>query len=179
MFKGIKRVLRDDGSFFLNVGSTRQKPWTAMKVAQVAGQFFVLQNEIVWVKAVTVEGRSYGHFAPLKGNRYLNHNFESIFHFTKKGDVRLDRLAVGVPYQMGTTCCGTRPDGDLRCGGDVWFMPTMTRSTTRPTSAGIPAIFPVELPERCIKLHGIKKDALVLDPFAVSGRPWLRRQDWE
>jgi len=167
VFQAIKRVLRDDGSFFLNVGSTRQKPWTAMKVAQVAGQFFALQNEIVWVKAVTVEGRSHGHFSPLNGHRYLNHNFESIFHFTKNGDVPLDRLAVGVPYQDQENLLRNKAADNLRCGGDVWFMPHDTIHER--AECGHPCVFPVELPERCIKLHGIRKDTLVLDPFCGVG----------
>ena len=81
VFNEIKRVLKDDGSLFLNAGSSRHKPWTAMKLAELAGRFFVLQNEIVWVKSITVEGQSYGHFTPIAGNRYLNHCFESVFHF--------------------------------------------------------------------------------------------------
>lgn len=167
VFQAIKRVLRDDGSFFLNVGSKRQVPWTAMKVAQVAGQFFVLQNEIIWVKAMTVEGRSYGHFAPLNGHRYLNHNFESVFHFTKCGDVKLDRLAVGVPYQDQGNLLRNRATDNLRCGGDVWFIPHDTLHER--AECGHPCVFPVELPERCIRLHGVRKDTLVLDPFCGVG----------
>lgn len=168
VFQAIKRALRDDGSFFLNIGSTRKKPWTAMKVAQVAGQFFVLQNEIVWAKAVTVEGQSYGHFSPLKGSRYLNHNFEQIFHFTKNGDVKLDRLAVGVPYQDRNNLLRNQAEGDLRCGGDVWFIGHETIHD-KGDKGDHPCVFPVELPERCIRLHGIRKDMLVLDPFCGSG----------
>ena len=168
VFQAIKRVLRDDGSFFLNVGSTRKKPWTAMKVAQVAGQFFLLQNEIIWVKAVTVEGRSLGHFSPVTGNRYLNHNFEQIFHFTKNGEVNLDRLAVGVPFQDKTNLLRNKADGNLRCGGDVWFIPHDTIHDEADRS-GHPCVFPIELAERCIRLHGVKRDMLVLDPFCGVG----------
>ena len=63
-------MLRDDGSFFLNVGSSRTKPWNVMRVAEAAGKYFVLQNEIVWIKAISIEGRSYGHFTPLASDRF-------------------------------------------------------------------------------------------------------------
>ena len=69
-------------------------------MAEVGGKYFALQNEIAWIKAITVEGRSFGHFAPISGNRFLNPCHETIFHFTKSGNVKLDRLAVGVPYEL-------------------------------------------------------------------------------
>ena len=62
VFEAAKRVLKDDGSFFVNVGSTCKEPWKAMHIAEVAGRFFNLQNHIIWVKSATVEGRSQGHF---------------------------------------------------------------------------------------------------------------------
>ena len=47
----------------------------------------------------TLGSFSIGHFKPIPSNRYLNNFYEFIFHFTKKGDVKLDKLAIGVPYQ--------------------------------------------------------------------------------
>jgi site-specific DNA-methyltransferase (adenine-specific) len=99
VFTEIRGVLKDEGSFFLNVGSNRRKPWTAMRVAEVAGQFFKLQNEIIWVKSIAVGGRSHGTFNPVNSQRYLHHNWEHVFHFSKSGKVALDRLAIGVPYE--------------------------------------------------------------------------------
>ncbi|MFX1564288.1 MAG: DNA methyltransferase, partial [Promethearchaeota archaeon] len=52
--------------------------------------------------------------------------------------------------------------------GNTWFIPYETiqrRSKERPH----PATFPVKLPMMCIKLHRIKKDGLVLDPFMGLG----------
>jgi site-specific DNA-methyltransferase (adenine-specific) len=40
-----------------------------------------------------------GHFKPVNSDRYLNRCFVSIFHLTRKGNVILDKLAIGVPYQ--------------------------------------------------------------------------------
>lgn len=172
VFTAIKLVLKDEGSFFLNVGGTRRQPWTAMRVAEVAGRHFVLQNEIIWVKSLTVDGRSHGHFTPLNGDRFLNQNWEHIFHFTKTGDVKLDRLGVGVPYEDKTNLRRNLAEQDRRCGGDVWFIP---HETTRDRSGKDfhPCVFPVALPERCIRLHGVKDGMIVLDPFNGIGSSTL------
>lgn len=42
---------------------------------------------------------SIGHFKPIGSKRYLNDLHEYIFHFTKKGKVKLDKLAIGVSFQ--------------------------------------------------------------------------------
>lgn len=168
VFAAIKLVLKDQGSFFLNIGGTRRQPWTAMRVAEVAGRHFVLQNNIIWVKSITVDGRSHGHFTPLNGDRFLNQNWEHVFHLTKTGDVKLDRLGVGVPYEDKGNLRRNQAEQDRRCGGDVWFIP---HETTRDRSGKDfhPCVFPVELPERCIRLHGVKDGMLVLDPFNGVG----------
>ena len=168
VFGEIKRVLKNDGSLFLNVGSSRNKPWTAMKLAELAGKFFVLQNEIVWVKSITVDGQSYGHFTPIAGDRYLNHCFESVFHLTKTGRVPLNRLAIGVPYEYDCNLKRNSALANLRCGGDVWFVPYETIQDR--SDRGLhPAPFPVELANRCIRLAGIGNKTLVLDPFLGTG----------
>ncbi len=167
-FQEVKRALKDDGSLFLNVGCSRNKPWNAMRIAEVAGKSFVLQNEIVWVKAITVDGQSYGHFTPVAGNRYLNHCFESVFHFTKTGQVPLERLAIGVPYEYDCNLKRNSASGNVRCGGDVWFVPYETIQDK--SDRGLhPASFPVALASRCIKLAGVSKTTLVLDPFLGTG----------
>ena len=168
VFVEIQRVLRDDGSFFLNVGSSRRKPWNAMRIAEVAGKYFVLQNEIVWVKAITVEGETHGHFSPVVGNRFLNHSFEMIFHFTRDGKRPLDRLAVGVKYNDPKNQVRSKSHSNLRCGGDVWFIPYETIQGESEKGYH-PAIFPVELAKRCIELAGIGKETVVLDPFCGEG----------
>ncbi len=168
VFAAIKSVLRDDGSFFLNVGGTRRQPWKAMRVAEIASRHFVLQNEIVWVKAISVSGRSHGNFKPINGDRYLNQNWEHVFHFTKHGKVALDRLGVGVPYEDKNNLRRNRAEQDLRCGGDVWFIPHET-IRDRSDKDFHPCVFPVELAERCIRLHGLKEEMVVLDPFNGVG----------
>ena len=161
------RVLRDDGSFFLNVGSSRNKPWNAMRVAEVAGRHFVLQNDIVWVKAISIDGESYGHFTPLAGDRYLNHCFENVFHFTKTGKVNIDRLAVGVPTSTDCNLKRNSAPGDVDRRRRVVHSLRDRPGQQRPRHH--PATFPVELAARCITLAGIRKNTVVLDPFVGIG----------
>lgn len=167
VFAEIDRVLTPDGSLFLVVGHAARKPWTAMRVAEVAGRRFRLQNQIVWVKAVTVGGESHGHFTPISGNRFLNRVWESVFHFTKTGKVALDRLAVGVPYADARNA--GRTGSARRCGGDVWFVPYETVHGGE-DRGDHPATFPVEVAERCIRLAGVNSRTKALDPFCgVNG----------
>jgi len=179
--KEIKRVLKDDGSFFLNIGHKPTDPWVAWEVAFRLRKHFVLQNVIVWVKSIAIEKKdvgdypnirgdiAVGHYKPIQSRRFLNDCFEYIFHFTKNGDVELDRLAIGVPYQdktnIGRWKSATR---DLRCRGNTWFIPYETiwnKEKQRPH----PSAFPPKLPEMCIKLHGLHRTRLVLDPFMGIG----------
>src|SRR3546814_4183417 len=83
----------DLGSFFLNVGGTSCDPWIAMDVASAFRDIFVLQNHIAWVKSVSIGEDTVGHFKPITSRRYLNNNHEAVFHFTRTGDVEVDRLA--------------------------------------------------------------------------------------
>src|SRR5581483_8129685 len=47
----IRRVLKDDGSFFLNVGNRPKDQWIAFDVASSQRKHFVLQNVIHWIKS--------------------------------------------------------------------------------------------------------------------------------
>lgn len=91
----MKRVLKDDGQLFLNVGYSNLDPWVAMDVAQVFRQTFVLQNNFTWVKHIAVNDQGYGQYKPISSDRFSSATTESIFHFTKDGNVKVDRLAIG------------------------------------------------------------------------------------
>jgi site-specific DNA-methyltransferase (adenine-specific) len=135
---------------------------------------FCLQNSIVWVKSVSIGDDTFGHFKPVNSKRYLNHTHEHVFHFTKDGKTPLDRLAVGVPFKDKSNIARWGHSQDRRCGGDVWFIPYPTiRSKAQRDHH--PSPFPVELPERCIKLHG-GESPLVLDPFLGVGSTLLAAQ---
>lgn len=98
IFITIKRCLKDDGHFWLNVGYSNIDPWVGMDVAQIARKHFVLQNNFVWVKSISIDDVTKGHFKPINSDKYSNPTWEHLFHFTKKGDVKCDKLSIGVPY---------------------------------------------------------------------------------
>jgi site-specific DNA-methyltransferase (adenine-specific) len=91
----MKRVLTDNGQLFLNVGYSNIDPWVAMDVAQVFRRVFVLQNNITWVKHIAVNDQGYGQYKPISSERFSSATTESIFHFTKDGLVKIDRLSIG------------------------------------------------------------------------------------
>jgi len=234
VFAEIKRITKDTGSCFLNIGFTNKDPWLAMDVANIIRKTWVLQNNIIWIKSMFINDKTYGHFKPIQSNRFINNTFEHIFHFTKTGEVKIDRLAIGVPYtdKFNAERWGNE---DLRCRGNCWFLPyqtiireaetgkpntniddtnwlTVTEAAEKaqvnkaiitmaansgvlnsngklqrerridpidfarwlkerfePKNADHPAIFPESLPETCIKLHGVQKKMMVLDPFLGWG----------
>jgi site-specific DNA-methyltransferase (adenine-specific) len=175
------RVLKPEGSLFLNVGTRPSDPWTALDVAQAARPHLRLQNIIHWVKSVAIDQAStsaaagitrdiaVGHYKPINSERYLNDCHEFVFHFTPGGATRLDRLALGVPYQDQSNISRWRAGAEgVRCRGNTWFIPYETiqrRDRDRPH----PATFPAKLPEQCIRLHGLSNVETVMDPFTGLG----------
>jgi site-specific DNA-methyltransferase (adenine-specific) len=179
--QGVAGVLNPEGSLFLNVGAKPTDPWTALDVAQAARQHLALQNIIHWVKSIAIEkeaagGRAHlakdlavGHYKPINSDRFLNDCHEFIFHFSPRAQTPLDRLALGVKYQDESNVTRWRRAGTgLRCRGNTWFIPYETiqsRDRDRPH----PATFPPRLPEYCIRLHGLSRAAVVMDPFLGLG----------
>jgi site-specific DNA-methyltransferase (adenine-specific) len=187
----VRRVLRQDGSLFLNIGAAPSNPMLPHEIVMTLREFFVLQNTIHWIKSITIEDRcsrrpagdarasrreaatairSFGHFKPINSPRFLNDCHEYVFHFTKSGRVELNRLALGVPYQDKSNIARWRhtQGDDLRCRGNTWFVPYETiqsREKERPH----PATFPVQLAEWCIKLDGVSRVETMLDPFLGIG----------
>jgi site-specific DNA-methyltransferase (adenine-specific) len=173
-----KAVLKNDGSFFLNVGGKPSDLWIAYDIAQRFRNHYVLQNTIHWVKSIAIPKQdvgkyktitddiAVGHYQPVNSKRFLSNCHEYIFHFTKTGNVEIDQLGIGVKYQdktnIGRWKSATR---DLRGRGNTWFIPYETIQNAR----AHPTVFPVKLPEMCIRLHGIGKKMLVLDPFMGTG----------
>jgi len=145
-----------------------------MDVATVFRNHFTLQNHIAWVKSVSIREDSYGHFKPIRSQRFLNSNHEAIFHFTNSGSVTIDRLAVGVPFADKSNIARRGHAQDRRCPGNAWFIPYETVQS-KAQKHHHPAGFPVALPERCIKLHGVA-GATVLDPFLGAGSTLVAAQ---
>lgn len=169
----LRRVLSPSGSLFLNVGASNSDPWVAYDVANAFRKHFTLQNDIKWIKSITVDGVSRGHFKPVNSQRFVHHNHETIFHFSVDGTSKIDRLAIGVPYADKSNISRRGHSQDLRCDGNVWFIPYKTvRSKSQKFDH--PAGFPLELPLRCIKLAGGR--GVVLDPFVGTGTTCVAAQ---
>ena len=167
--KSCFRVLKSDGSFFFNIGDKPSDELRSLKVAERINKSFKLQNTIHWVKSIAVPEHdvNIGHYKPVNSKRFLNNCHEFIFHFTKNGKINIDKLSIGVPCQDKSNIKRWNIREDNRDRGDMWFIPYETVHKSKMH----PAMFPIKLPEMCIKLHGLSKDKklLVLDPFAGSG----------
>jgi site-specific DNA-methyltransferase (adenine-specific) len=163
----IRRVMRPDASFFLNISGSSSQPWLPFELIVRLRPLFTLQNHIAWVKSIAVGDDTVGHFKPVTGARFLHQAHEHLFHLTLDGSVKLDRLGVGVPYKDKSNIARRGHKQDKRCRGNTWFIPydTVQRKAQK---FHHPGTFPLDLPRWCIRLHG-KPDAVVLDPFMGSG----------
>ena len=165
----IKRTLKPNGSYFLNVGSTNSNPWLSYDIANSCREIFTLQNHVIWNKSISIGDESFGHFKPINSKRYLNHLYEDIFHFTKDGNVDVDRISIGVPYMDKSNVSRWSHGKSKRCRGDSWFLPYETIQSREKERGDHPATFPLALPAYCISLHGFTKKSVVLDPFLGTG----------
>jgi site-specific DNA-methyltransferase (adenine-specific) len=163
----VRRLMKPDGSFFLNISGSSSAPWLPFELIVRLRPLFVLQNHIVWIKSIATKGDSVGHFKPVGGRRFLHHNHEHIFHLTLSGDVKLDRLAIGVPFKDKSNIARRGHPKDLRCRGNTWFIPYDTVQS-KAEKFHHPSTFPLALPRWCIRLHG-RENAVVLDPFMGTG----------
>lgn len=172
--KEVARILADNGSFFLNVGDSFSDPLFAHEILFKAVESgFRLQNTFHWIKSISIETPdgavvSRGHFRPIRSRSRVNNCHEYVFHLSKSGRTLIDRKAIGVPYADKSNVKRWKHSGgeDRRCRGNAWFIPYRTiqsRERERPH----PATFPVELAERCLRLHG--NCGVVLDPFVGLG----------
>lgn len=126
----LRRVMANDGSFFLNIGAVPANPLLPhqliLSLTEGPDALFTLQNTIHWVKSITVttragEALSAGHFKPINSKRYVNDCHEYVFHLTKAGDVLVDRKGAGVPYQDKSNIkrWGHTGGEDKRCRGNT------------------------------------------------------------
>jgi len=179
--KAAARALGDTGSLFLNVGAKPTDPWTALDVAQTARRHLTLQNTIHWIKSIAIDKEAagtaaglqrdlnVGHYKPINSTRFVNDCHEFIFHFSRHGRTPIDRRAIGVRYQDESNVTRWRhAAGNRRCRGNTWFIPYETiqsRDKDRPH----PATFPPRVAEYCLKLHGLGRVQVAMDPFLGLG----------
>ena len=51
----VRRVLKSDGSFFLNIGAAPSNPMLPHEIVMTLRDFFVLQNTIHWIKSIAID----------------------------------------------------------------------------------------------------------------------------
>ena len=175
----LKRVMKDDASLFLNMGGKLSDPWIPIDVALIFRESgFILQNMIHWINSIAIQKSDVGNYPNIKGDIAIGHykpvnsqrvhhdGHEFIFHFTLSGKIILDKKAIGIPYQDKSNIGRWKSSiTDCRDRGNTWFIPYKTINVKRKH----PSIFPIQLPEMCLKDHGLSKIDLVLDPFMGIG----------
>lgn len=232
--KTFSYLLKRTGHIFLNVGYTSKEPWIAMDVAQRFRSYFVLQNNIKWIKHIKIDKDTFGIYKPISSPRYTTPVWEDIFHFTCEGNCPVNRVSISGEYgpKKGTyasaytpKACRNRYENTVKrvvckklyghnnwksiqsssdnetfnCAveeyqkrkpfvynkpkdeGNVWYIPytpvaklakelgSTNLGTNSSGKSNHPAVFPVELPARCLKFADYKKDWVVLDPFLGTG----------
>ena len=186
----LRRVMKPFGHVFLNVGWNSRRQWRSNDVAMAYRPFFVLQNQIAWIKSVALDAstlpdealrsemheRTFGHFTPIGSSTYLNPCWEIIWHFTPTGRSPIDREAIGVPYVFKDQPARFGHNRELHCRGNVWHKPYKT-TQSRDDRFNHPSPYPVDLALMCLKLAKLGPDALVLDPFAGIGSTLLAAQE--
>lgn len=145
-------------------------PWRVAFALQDHG--WILRNEIIWHKPNAM---------PESVRDRLSNRHEHLFLLTKSPRYHFDldaiREAHAAPdrktgarafqardlnHQRTATGTYTGPDARGRNPGDIWEV------ATRPYPAAHFAVFPIDLPIRCIKA-GCRPGGTVLDPFSGSG----------
>jgi site-specific DNA-methyltransferase (adenine-specific) len=177
----VRSVLAEEGSLFLNVGSKPSDPWVPFEVVTEMRRHFHLQNVIHWIKSIAIDKEdvgdypgitgnvAVGHYKPINSTRFLTDCHEYVFHLTRTGKVPLDRLAIGCEYQDKSNVTRWKSArADRRCRGNTWFVPYDTIRSRRDQRPH-PATFPIELARKCLRLHGLSRTTLVLDPFLGIG----------
>lgn len=148
----------------INFGAPTSSAINLAKFMLAVSEVGVIQSHITWIKSVSTKDWSYGHFKPVNSRRYLTNIHESVFIVSRDGNFELDRLSVGVPFKDKSNIGRFKSNqSDVRCRGNVWYVPYKTRNS----SVDHPATYPVELAEMMIKIVGTPN--IILDPFIGSG----------
>lgn len=189
LFTELKRVLRDDGTLWLNMGDTYRKgqllgiPWRVALALQDDG--WMLRSEIIWKKTNAMP-------SSVKNRPTTAH--EHIFLFSKQASYYYDQDAIREPHvtftdkskmKGGRRHFGKRdstPESGKNAGNsnlhdarwDQAFHPLgRNKRTVWEISLGKFrgthfAVFPTQLVETCL-LAGSAEGDLILDPFMGAG----------
>lgn len=189
LFEELRRVLREDGTLWLNLGDTYRKeqllgiPWRVTLGLQDAG--WILRSEIIWNKPNAMP-------SSVKNRPTTSH--EHIFLFAKSKDYFYSADAIREPHVTFTEASrmrggrshfgkrdGTPENGKNKGNPNLhngrWDQAFHPLGRNKRTVWDIPlgkfrdihfAVFPENLVKNCI-LAGTHEGDLVLDPFMGSG----------
>ncbi|HEV7888561.1 MAG TPA: site-specific DNA-methyltransferase [Acidimicrobiales bacterium] len=166
VFAECVRVLEPGGRIAVNVANLGRKPYRSLSADVIRilqdDLGLLLRGEVVWRKGEGASGNcAWGSFRKA-GNPVLRDITERVVIASKgrfdRAVPQATRAKAGLPSENTVSS-----DEFMAATLDVWELPTESAKRV-----GHPAPFPVELPERLIRLYTYKDD-LVLDPFLGSG----------
>ncbi|MGA3352780.1 MAG: site-specific DNA-methyltransferase [Acidimicrobiales bacterium] len=170
VFAECKRKLEPGGRIAVNVANLGRKPYRSLSADVIKilqdDLHMLLRGEVIWQKSEGASGScAWGSFRS-PANPVLRDLTERVV-IASKG--RFDRAltakqreAQGLPFENSLSS-----DEFMAATLDVWGIPPESAKRV-----GHPAPFPVELPERLIRLYTYADD-LVVDPFMGSGSTLL------
>ena len=188
VFEQIRRVLRSDGTVWLNVGdsytsgnrryrapdrknsaramSVRPPTPDGLKPKDLIGVpwrlAFALQEAGWWIRSEVIWHKPNAHPESVADRPTKAH--ESLFLLSKQQDYYYDHEAVKGPR-----------DRRLRT---VWDIPTEPLRRTNGSADSHPAMMPMTLARRCLSIT-TKPNSVVLDPYAGSGTTLLAARELE
>lgn len=186
MFAALRRVLRDDGTVWLNIGdaftsgnrryraSDRKNRARAMSVRPPTPEglkakdliglpwrlAFALQNDGWWLRSEVIWHKTNAHPESVRDRPTKAH--ETVFLLSKNQDYHYDVEAVSGPG-------GRR----LRT---VWDIATEPVRRADNHADDHPAMMPMSLARRCLTITG-RPDGVVLDPYAGAGTTLLAAEE--
>ncbi len=198
LFEELKRVLKVDGTVWLNLGDTYRDgqllgiPWRVALALQDSG--WLLRSEIIWHKPNAMP-------SSVKNRPTIDH--ETIFLFAKSANYYYDADAIREPHvtftedskmKGGRNHLGKRDgtpekgknQGNSNLHNGRWDQAFHPLGRNKRTVWSIPlgkfreahfAVFPPQLAETCI-LAGTGKRDVVLDPFMGSGTTAIIAREW-
>ena len=167
------RVLKPDGRLWVNFGQLSEDFQRSVDVPtqiRAGSPALELGQTVIWAKSISIGETSHGHLQPISSPRIMSYCWEFIYQL-HKGDPRdLDRLAIGVPFmdKSNLTRGNRGKNGDLRCAGDLWFIPYETTGPSKKKKHQYE--FPADVARRCIRVSNLEPQSVVLDPFGGSGQ---------